>query len=49
MAFEKVTESDSTYRHLEKMSVSELLIHINEEDKKVFLNIGAWVGDGGLR
>jgi len=35
MAFKKITESDSHYRHLEKMSVRELLDHINEEDKKV--------------
>ena len=35
MAFKKITESSSLYRHLEKMSVQELLVHINEEDKKV--------------
>jgi len=35
MPFKKITESDSLYRHLEKMSVNELLVHINEEDKKV--------------
>jgi N-acetylmuramic acid 6-phosphate etherase len=35
MAFKKITESASTYRHLEKMSVHELLVNINEEDKKV--------------
>jgi len=34
-AFIKVTEGDSPYRHLEKMSVEEILIHINEEDKTV--------------
>lgn len=33
--FEKVTEQQSKYRHLEKMSVSELLININNEDKTV--------------
>lgn len=32
MAFKKITESTSKYRHLEKMSVQELLQHINEED-----------------
>ena len=35
MSFKKITESDSRYRHLEKMSVQEILFHINEEDKKV--------------
>ena len=32
---EKVTEHPSHYRHLEKMSVSELLNNINKEDKTV--------------
>lgn len=31
----KITESDSPYRHLEKMSIEELLFNINQEDKKV--------------
>lgn len=31
----KITEQDSSYNHLEKMSVPDLLIHINKEDKKV--------------
>jgi N-acetylmuramic acid 6-phosphate etherase len=35
MSFEKITESDSHYRHLDKMTVRELLVNINEEDKKV--------------
>ena len=35
MAFEKITEADSLYNHLDKMPVTELLRHINEEDKKV--------------
>jgi len=35
MAFEKITESDSSYRHLEKMSIAELLTNINSEDQKV--------------
>jgi len=35
MAFERTTESPSLYRHLEKMSVAEILGHINNEDKKV--------------
>ena len=35
MDFIKTTEKDSNYNHLEKMSVSELLININNEDKTV--------------
>jgi N-acetylmuramic acid 6-phosphate etherase len=35
MAFEKITESPSHYRHLEKMSVSELLTNMNKEDQLV--------------
>jgi N-acetylmuramic acid 6-phosphate etherase len=35
MSFTKTTEQDSSYNHLEKMSVSELLININKEDKSV--------------
>lgn len=35
MAFEKITEQESLYHHLEKMSVTELLISINQEDQKV--------------
>lgn len=31
----KVTEQASTYRHLEKMSIHELLLNINKEDKTV--------------
>ncbi|MBI4930719.1 MAG: N-acetylmuramic acid 6-phosphate etherase [Bacteroidetes bacterium] len=31
----KITESDSRYDHLEKMSVKNLLLNINKEDKKV--------------
>ncbi|WP_430896940.1 MULTISPECIES: N-acetylmuramic acid 6-phosphate etherase [unclassified Paraflavitalea] len=34
-AFEKITESESRYRHLEEMTVSEILTNINKEDKKV--------------
>src|SRR5947199_4735983 len=33
--FIKITEQASKYRHLEKMSVGEILGHINEEDKTV--------------
>jgi N-acetylmuramic acid 6-phosphate etherase len=35
MAFEQVTESVSAYRHLEKMTVTEILNTINKEDKRV--------------
>lgn len=35
MSFIKTTESDSNYSHLEKMSVQELLVNINKEDKTV--------------
>src|ERR1700709_2420098 len=30
-----ITEQPSHYRHLEKMSVKEVITHINEEDKTV--------------
>ncbi|PQJ78012.1 N-acetylmuramic acid 6-phosphate etherase [Polaribacter porphyrae] len=35
MTFTKTTEQDSKYNHLENMSISELLININNEDKTV--------------
>lgn len=35
MAFERITEQSSNYRHLEKMSVLELLSNISAEDKRV--------------
>ena len=35
MLFDKITEQQSEYRHLEKMSVTELLIKMNKEDKTV--------------
>jgi N-acetylmuramic acid 6-phosphate etherase len=35
MAFEKITEQTSHYRHLEKMSVGDLLKNINAEDQTV--------------
>ncbi|MBM3158904.1 MAG: N-acetylmuramic acid 6-phosphate etherase [Bacteroidetes bacterium] len=35
MSFERITEKSSLYRHLEKMSVSQLLTLINQEDQKV--------------
>ena len=36
---EKITEQDSNYQHLEKMSVHELLENINREDQKVALAV----------
>jgi N-acetylmuramic acid 6-phosphate etherase len=33
--FEKITEQPSKYRHLEEMSISEILSNINHEDKTV--------------
>jgi N-acetylmuramic acid 6-phosphate etherase len=35
MSFEKFTEQASKYKHLDKMSVEEILQHINQEDKTV--------------
>jgi N-acetylmuramic acid 6-phosphate etherase len=35
MSFEKLTEAASKYRHLEKMSIAELLTNINKEDQTV--------------
>lgn len=35
MTFVRTTESESHYRHLEKMPVHELLVNINREDKTV--------------
>ena len=36
----KHTEADSMHRHLEKMSVRELLVHINAEDQTVPVAVG---------
>jgi len=35
MPFEKITEEEGNYHHLEKMSVLEILTFINQEDKRV--------------
>jgi N-acetylmuramic acid 6-phosphate etherase len=35
MPFEKITEEQGSYRHLEKLSILEILSFINQEDKKV--------------
>jgi N-acetylmuramic acid 6-phosphate etherase len=37
--FKKITEEPSQYRHLEKMSVQEILANINKEDKTVALAV----------
>ena len=39
MEFKKTTEQSSKYEHLEKMSVTELLSNINQEDKTVPLAV----------
>ena len=39
MAFEKITEQSSLYNDLEKMSIHDLLVGINNEDKKVALAV----------
>src|SRR5688500_5801008 len=35
MRFEKITEQSSDYNHLDKMSISEILMNISDEDKTV--------------
>jgi N-acetylmuramic acid 6-phosphate etherase len=35
MAFERTTEKESNYRHLDKMTITELLTNINKEDATV--------------
>ncbi len=35
----RITEKDSPYRHLEKMSTKEILFHINHEDQSVPLRV----------
>ena len=39
MNFKRITESESHYHHLEKMSVEEILTNINKEDKRVALAV----------
>lgn len=39
MAFEKITESESYYRDLDRMPVNEILDNINREDQKVALAV----------
>lgn len=35
MSFSKITEQESNYNNLEKMSINEIITHINKEDKTV--------------
>ncbi|MDP3352891.1 MAG: N-acetylmuramic acid 6-phosphate etherase [Flavobacteriaceae bacterium] len=39
MEFEKITEQSSKYNHLEKMSITDLLMNINNEDKTIPLAV----------
>lgn len=39
MSFQKITEAESLYHHLEQQSVRELLEEINQEDQKVALAV----------
>jgi len=39
MAFDKITEQPSPYRHLEKMLVDEILFNINKEDQTVAIAV----------
>lgn len=39
MTFQKITEADSLYNHLEQMSVRELLEGINTEDQKIVIAV----------
>ncbi len=39
--FIRITESDSAYRHIEKMSIREVLDNINNEDQKVAIAVQA--------
>jgi N-acetylmuramic acid 6-phosphate etherase len=41
MSGQKITESPSIYRHIEKMSTAEVIQHINEEDEKVAIAVKA--------
>ncbi len=44
---DRITEKDSLYRHLEKMSTQELLKNINNEDKKVAIAVEREIGQIG--
>ena len=39
--FRRITEESSLYRHLDRMSVSEIILHINQEDTKVAASVEA--------
>jgi N-acetylmuramic acid 6-phosphate etherase len=45
MSFEKITEQQSNYRHLEKMPISDLLINMNNEDRSVPIAIEKIIPD----
>ncbi|MBI2731467.1 MAG: N-acetylmuramic acid 6-phosphate etherase [Sphingobacteriales bacterium] len=45
MSFKRITEQESHYRHLDKMSVEEILININKEDKTVPLAVEKAIPD----
>ena len=47
MAFTKVTEQSSPYRHIEKMSVREIIDNINKEDHLVADAVQKDVSAGG--
>ena len=44
MNFEKITEESGSYRHLEKMSIHEILVNINHEDKVVPMAVEKMLG-----
>lgn len=48
MSFIKTTEKSSNYDHLEKMSINELLININNEDKTVALAVEESIPEIGV-
>ncbi|RYY53902.1 MAG: N-acetylmuramic acid 6-phosphate etherase [Chitinophagaceae bacterium] len=45
MVFEKITEQDSHYRHLEKMELGKLLANINLEDQTVAASVAKAIPD----
>lgn len=47
-SFQKITESTSNYRHLEKMGVNEILTNINQEDAKVHEAVSKVIPSIGL-
>ena len=49
MTFEKTTEKESKYNHLEKMSTLELLKNINKEDQTVPLAVKEAIPKGKVK